>query len=211
MSHRRSDAARAASRVWGEIDVSLWPAVYRRKSANLWPIEKIFPYPNNPRTHPPAEITLLAQLIKKYGPDQDIVVDENGVILKGHGRRLAALEAGLRFFPVLVRTGLSAADKLAMRIQDNSVALMAGWDKELVRGTIADLQMQGYPIAMLGFGDVQLVQFTSLPAPPANGFQAFGEDIAVQHECPKCGYLWSGSSAPAPKPGPKKPRAKKKK
>ena len=58
--------------------------------AKWWALSEIKEYPRNPRTHPPAQIELLASLLNKYGPDQDIVVDEKGEILKGHGRKLAA-------------------------------------------------------------------------------------------------------------------------
>lgn len=191
------------------IDTSLWPKIdlsrWRR-----W--EDFKPYPHNARTHPPAEITLLARLILKFGPDQDIVLDDDALILKGHGRRLAAMEAGLPGFPVLDRAGLSDVDKRAMRIQDNAIALMAGWDNELVRFEIEALKRSSYEIELLGFGEAQLVSFTTQPGPPVGGFQAFDESIPVQHQCPKCSYVWSGSSAPPAPAEPKlpaEPKAKK--
>lgn len=166
--------------------------------AKNWPIAKITPYEHNPRTHPAAQITLLAELIKKWGPDQDIVVDENGIILKGHGRRLAALEAGLKVYPVRQRFGLSEDDKTAMRIADNQVALLSGWDSDLVGFEVKRLERANYDMKLLGFGEAQLVQFTTTPGPPAGGFQAFDETIEIEHACPKCGYRWSGKSSPAP-------------
>lgn len=170
-----------------------------------WPLAKIKPYSHNPRTHPPAQIELLAELLKKFGPDQDIVVDEHGVILKGHGRLLAAEKAELKRFPVTQRFGLSDEDKAALRIADNQVALLSGWDKELVKFEIERLRRADYPIALLGFGEQQLVQFTTTPGPPGS-FQEFGENIPTDHECPSCHYRWSGSTAP-PKPAePKAPR-----
>lgn len=161
-----------------------------------WPLTKIVPYPRNPRTHPPAQIAMLAELLKRHGPDQPIVVDESGVILKGHGhgRRLAALVAGLEEFPVVVRRGMSEVDKVAMRVDDNQVTLLGGWDTELIRGEIDYLKTAGYDVSLLGFGDAQLVQFTTGIGPPGE-FQAFGEDIETEHECPKCHYRWSGKSS----------------
>lgn len=163
------------------------------------PLSWFIPYERNPRTHPPAQVAMLAELIKTHGPDQDIVVDENRIILKGHGRRLAAMLAGLDQFLFLQRFGLSEAEKTAMRIADNQVSLLSGWDRSLVYGEIASLQSQGYDVGLLGFGDAQLVQFTTTPGPPAE-FQAFGENIPTKHQCPSCGYKWSGNSAPPPPP-----------
>jgi len=172
-------------------------------------LSMVHEYPNNPRTHPPAQLAMLAELIKKYGFDQPVVVDDEGVILKGHGRKMASMLAGLDEIPVIVHRGLSDADKMAMRLQDNAVALLSGWDKELVRGEIVQLQAMDFDVKLLGFGDTQLVQFTTLPGPPGQ-FPAVGEDIPTSFQCPKCRYVWSG----APKPPPekeKKPRAAKKK
>lgn len=161
-------------------------------SSKRWALDRIKEYPHNPRTHPPAQVALLAQLMTRYGPDQDIVVDEHGVILKGHGRKLAAREAGFKDYPVTQRLGLSEDDKRAMRIADNQVALLSGWDNELVRFELEALKRADYPVALLGFGDAQLVQFTTVPGPPAGGFQAFGENIPTQFCCPSCKYAWSG-------------------
>lgn len=134
----------------------------------MWPLAKIKPYPNNPRTHPQEQIELLAELLRKFGPDQPIVVDEAGVILKGHGRRLAAEAAGLKQFPVVQRGGLSDADKAALRIADNQVALLSGWDTSLLRIDVNDLKMAGYEIDLLGFSDKQIASYLPEPAAPQN-------------------------------------------
>lgn len=133
----------------------------------LWAVDRIKPYPRNARTHPAEQITLLAALFKRHGVDQPIVVDDDGIILKGHGRHLAAIEAGLTHFPVVQRIGMSDAEKRALRIEDNQVGLMSSWDAELIRSEIAILRAEDYPISLLGFGDVELIQFEASPGPNA--------------------------------------------
>lgn len=164
-----------------------WPASH----PETWPLRRITPYPNNARTHPAAQVTLLAELLKKQGVDQPIVVDEDGVILKGHGRRLAAVVAGFEVFPVVVRRGLSEPEKTAMRIQDNQVALLSGWDRELIRNEMAHLKAAGFEMPLLGFGDGELVAFMTTPGPP-DEFPEYGDGIETHYKCPKCGYRWSG-------------------
>jgi hypothetical protein len=181
-----------------------WPI---KERDSYWPIGKIQPYDKNPRTHPPAQVTLLAGLIKSFGPDQHIVVDEDAIILKGHGRRLAAIEAEMGWFPVVQRFGLSEDDKRAMRIADNQVTLLAGWDRTLIYGEVMSLKGSGYDVSLLGFGEAQLVQFTTTPGPPAQ-FATFGEEIETHFECPSCHYKWSGK--PTPDPDGDRPAAKKK-
>ena len=81
----------------------------------LWDIEKVIPYPQNAKKHPPEQI-------KRLGWDQPIVVDKDGVIIKGHGRRLAAVELGLKKVPVLCRSDLTKEEADAARIGDNAVS-----------------------------------------------------------------------------------------
>jgi hypothetical protein len=159
------------------------------------PLHRFIPYPNNARVHPPAELALLAQLIKKRGPDQPIVVDEDWVILKGHARREASLIAGLEDFPYVQRLGLSEDEKIAIRLEDNAVPLMASWSIELARGEIALLKSMDYDVSLLGFGDTQLVQFTTLPGPPGQ-FPTVSDDLHVDKQCPKCGFVGSGDWIP---------------
>lgn len=159
------------------------------------PLHKFQPYPQNARTHPPAEIALLAHILRTRGADQSIVVDEDWIILKGHGRLEAAYVAKMDDFPYVQRLGLSEADKTAIRIEDNAVPLLAGWDRELVAGEIASLKTAGYDLSLLGFGDAQLVQFTTTPGPPGQ-FPAVGENIETEFCCPNCNFAWSGAAKP---------------
>lgn len=179
--------AKTSSKAEAPFAVPDWPAM-----PTLWKISAVFPYEHNARTHPPAQIDLLAALLTKYGPDQPIVVDENKIILKGHGRRLGAMKAGLEYFPVVQRFGLSDDDKRAMRIADNQVALLAGWDEQLVGFEVKVLERNGFDVKLLGFGDKQLVSFTTALKPPG-AFQQFDENIPVEYCCPNCKYSWSGN------------------
>lgn len=125
------------------------------------PLADIFPYPNNARNHSDKQIALLAKLIDKYGIDQPIVVDEDGVILKGHGRRLAALKLGLTHFPVVVQQGLSDADKRGLRIADNQATLVSTWDPELIRLELQDLKAMQFDMNLFGFSDKELARLSN--------------------------------------------------
>jgi ParB-like chromosome segregation protein Spo0J len=130
-----------------------WPA----SLVETWQLDAIKPYERNPREHPEAQINLLSRLMLKYGVDQPIVVDEQGVILKGHGRRLAALKAGFKEFPVVIHRGLDETEKRGLRVADNKVQLLAGWDETLLRLEIDDLKLNGFDIDFLGFDEKELL------------------------------------------------------
>lgn len=154
----------------------------------VWPLEKIIPYPNNPRTHPDQQVELLATLMQKHGVDQPIVVDEEGFILKGHGRRMAAVKAGFEDFPVVIHRGLSDADKRAIRLADNQVALLSGWNEDLLRAELTDLSKAGYDMPLLGFDDVSLVTFMAMP--PRAGADPDQEIEPPAKPVSRAGDLW---------------------
>lgn len=132
--------------------LSKWPA----EKVELWPIDKIRPYPKNPRTHPQAQIDALAADMLEDGVTMPILVDEAGVIIAGHGRRLSALKNGFTEYPVVIARGWSEERKHAVRLKDNTRPLMSGWDRELVVAEIGVLKAAGYEIRKLGFPESQL-------------------------------------------------------
>lgn len=173
-------------------EAAKWPAA----KVELWPLGKIKPYDKNPRVHPKSQVDMLAESMRTEGVTAPILVDEKGVIIYGHGRRLAALENGFEKFPVVVARGWSEAQKRAARIKDNQIALMSGWDKTLLAAELTTLKADAYDIGLLGFGDAQLVTFmTDAKAP--NGFQTITEGtVNTTHRCPRCDFQWSGNPKP---------------
>ena len=105
----------------------------------LWPLDKIQPYQLNSKIHSKEQIKKIAQSIAEFGWDQPIVVDKGGVIIKGHGRRLAAMELGLKQVPVLVRDDLTPELVRAARLADNRVAV-GDVDPELLRKELETLE-----------------------------------------------------------------------
>lgn len=132
-------------------DAPFSPPVWPASTPRLWKLDDIKPYPNNAKTHPPEQVNLLAELMRKFGVDQPIVVDEDGVILKGHGRLQAAYVAKFEEFPVVQHIGLSDSDKIALRLSDNQVPLLGGWNDELIKVELGKLKLEDYPMQLLGF------------------------------------------------------------
>jgi hypothetical protein len=151
-----------------------WPA----EKPELWALDDIKPCDRNPRTHPEKQIELLAALMKKYGVDQPIVVDENGVILKGHGRRLAAQAAGFVEFPVVVNRGLSDNDKSLIRIADNQVSVLAGWDDEILKQEILAFD-KDFDLDLLGFNKKAVEKFFQNDGAPV----LFEREFSILIEC----------------------------
>jgi ParB-like chromosome segregation protein Spo0J len=123
----------------------------------LWPVDKLIPYANNPRTHSDAQVAQIAASILEFGFINPIIVDQvKGVILASHGRLLAARKLEMTKAPVIPVGHLSEAQKRAYIIADNKLALNAGWDQELLRLELADLKDQDFDIDLVGFSSEEL-------------------------------------------------------
>jgi DNA modification methylase len=112
------------------------------------------PWPGNARTHSRKQVNQLVRSINEFGFTSPVLTDDQGVILAGHGRVLAALELGLGKVPTIPLKGLSEAQKRAYVLADNKIALNAGWDE----GVLAQ-ELQGLLQMDLGF-DLQLTGFS---------------------------------------------------
>lgn len=122
----------------------------------LWQLDKIFPYEKNAKIHTPEQIDTLSAIITKDGFRRPISIDENGVIIAGHGRRLAALQLGYKKIPVIVERGLTEAQKDAARISDNMVG-RGDYDENLLGEEVMRLSsLDDFDISTLGMGELEL-------------------------------------------------------
>jgi len=98
-----------------------------------WSIERLIPYARNARTHSDEQVAQIASSIKEWGWTTPVLVDEDGGIIAGHGRTLAAHKLKMKEVPVMVAKGWSESKKRAYVIADNKIALNSGWDEELLK------------------------------------------------------------------------------
>lgn len=134
-------------------------------------VEDLIPYVNNARTHSDDQVTQIASSIKEFGFNNPILTDgENGVIA-GHGRLLAAKKLGLETVPTIELSGLSEAQKKAYILADNKIALNSGWDEELLKIELDDLQLQGIDLETVGFSAEEL---QNIIPPPLSSYGGFG-------------------------------------
>jgi DNA modification methylase len=120
------------------------------------PIANLKPYEKNPRTHSAGQIEQIRKSIREFGFTNPILVDEDGLIVAGHGRLQAAQAEGLVELPAIVMDGLTAAQKRALVIADNQIAVNAGWDAELLREQLEALQEEHFDLSLVGFSEQEL-------------------------------------------------------
>ena len=121
-----------------------------------WPLDRLIPHARNARTHSEAQVAQIAGSIAEFGFVNPVLVGEDGGLVAGHGRVLAARKLGLAEAPVIVLTHLTPLQRRALMIADNQIALNAGWDEELLSAELASLKEDAFDLDLLGFDDDDL-------------------------------------------------------
>ncbi len=165
-----------------------WPAdKVERKS-----VSGLVPYARNARTHSEAQVAQIAASIREWGWTSPVLVDDDGGIIAGHGRILAADMLGLADVPCMTATDWTDAQKRAYAIADNKLSLNAGWDDAMLAVELQGLAEWDFDLTLTGFDEDEIANQKTGDSP--NDFPEYDESIPTEHTCPKCGYKWSGNA-----------------
>ena len=115
--------------------------------------DQLIPYINNSRTHDARQVKQIASSIKEFGFTNPLLIDEDGGIIAGHGRLLAADLLGIDEVPTITLVGLTEAQRKAYVIADNQLALNAGWDLDTLKVELDRLTELDFDVDLLGFDD----------------------------------------------------------
>lgn len=153
-------------------------------------LSSLVPDPNNARLHPERNLESIKESLRLYGQKEPLVVrSQNRMIAAGNGRRQAMLEMGWTHCAVTLQS-MTDLEFTGFALADNRTAELAKWDFEVVTRLDALMQELGGS-SMTGWTDEEVEVLRKELAPP-NQFPEVGEDIETDHQCPKCGYRWSG-------------------
>lgn len=119
----------------------------------MWNIDRLIPSARNARTHSEAQVAEIAGSMSAFGFIVPVVVDQEGGIVAGHGRLLAARKLRLERVPVIIVDHLSELEKRTFALADNKIAMNAGWDDDLLRVELGSLQDDGFDLESLGFSE----------------------------------------------------------
>src|ERR1019366_3510676 len=157
----------------------------------IWPVDKLIPYDRNPRTHSEEQVTQIAASIAEFGFVNPVLVDNDAGIVAGHGRLRAALKLQLDHVPVIVLDHLTPAQRKAYLLADNKLAEMAGWDKDLLRLELKDLETADFDLSVIGFSDEELRDLLADPEEIVGGLT--DEDAAPEvpaRPVSQAGEIW---------------------
>jgi hypothetical protein len=174
-------------------------------------LKAIKPDPGNPRTHSKKQVQQIAESIRHFRYINPVLVGaKSGEIICGHGRFRAAQLLGWETIPVISISGLSEAEARALRIADNKIALNAGWDPDLLRVSLGEIQLASLDLELTGFSvgqiDVSLVpkpcpDNDAIPPVPLMPVTRTGDIWICGEHRTGCGDLLDGTSLAAVRAG----------
>lgn len=150
---------------------------------------KLKPSKDNARIHTKKQIDFLCELIETFGFDQPIVTDGNMVIIKGHGRLMAAKQLKMKKVPVLIRKDMKKAYADLSRIVDNDTVEKT-WDEDTLTLEVASLDKLD-----TDFGDevnqrLGDMMMEETPRPELESPATMTMTTDFKHTCPHCEYRW---------------------
>lgn len=115
----------------------------------MLPIEELNPYENNAKLHPKEQIDQIVRSMEEFGNNDPIAIDENNVIIEGHGRLLALKQMGEKEVPVIRLKHLTDEQKRAYILAHNQLTLNTGFDEDILAAELESIV--GIDMADFGF------------------------------------------------------------
>ena len=145
-------------------------------------IDSLIPYARNSRTHSDAQVAQIAASMREFGFTNPVLIDNEGGIIAGHGRVMAARQLGMNEVPCIRLGHLTEAQRRLYVIADNKLGLNAGWDDNMLALELRELMDAGHDVGLTGFELADIDQLLAgLDATP-EGHTDPDEAPAVQAE-----------------------------
>ena len=149
--------------------------VFTPSQIETWPLDRLRPYARNAKIHGTDQVAKIAASMAKFGWTVPCMVADDGELIAGHGRVLAATLLGLKDVPVIRLGHLDEAERRAYRIADNKLTELGDWDEAMLREEVAGLLAEDFDLTLLGITDEDLDALLRDP-------EALGGDGPVEGE-----------------------------
>ena len=142
---------------------------HRDLTIQYLPINAINADPDNARKHPDMQIARLAAGMEAFGFVNPILIDEQGVMIAGHGRLAAAIKAGFAKVPTIRIEGLTPAQRKMLALADNKLGELSSWDIDKLGIALAELDALDLDLSieLTGFATAEIDRMLDLSAATA--------------------------------------------
>ncbi len=121
-----------------------------------WPLDRLKPYAKNAKMHGADQVAKIAASMAEFGWTVPCLVADDGELIAGHGRVLAAEQLGLTEAPVIVLGHLSDEQRRAYRIADNKLTELGEWNEVVLSEELQLLASENFDLSLIGFDDGDL-------------------------------------------------------
>lgn len=123
-------------------------------------IRDIFTYPQNVKIHTAEQIEQIKKSINDFGFNDPVAVWENGEIIEGHGRYIAAMELGFEKIPVIRLDKLTDDKRKAYALVHNKLTTDTKFDVDLLADELSKISNYDMPeYGFDGFDDFEIDEF----------------------------------------------------
>ena len=159
------------------------------------PVGEVKPNPKNPNQHPEEQIELLAKIIQAQGWRAPVTVSTlSGLVVRGHGRLMAAQHLGLDCVPVDFQHYESNDAELADLLADNKIAELAEIDSKMLAEVFKDIDPDAIDIDITGYSEEEYNDIISAlmdATAPEPGELDHDEPVEVQEKAISAlGDIW---------------------
>jgi ParB-like chromosome segregation protein Spo0J len=135
-------------------------------SVSLVPVKNISPNPHNLRIHSEDQVRQIVNAIKQFGWTNPVLIDENNVLVAGHGRLMAANVLKINKIPAIyIRSDLSEDQRQILMLADNKIAQNAKWDEDALALSLATMLGDGLDLELAGWSADELIDIQSMSTP----------------------------------------------
>jgi DNA modification methylase len=121
-----------------------------------WSLDRLKPYAKNAKMHGADQVAKIAASMAEFGWTVPCLVADDGELIAGHGRVLAAEQLGLKEAPVIVLGHLSDEQRRAYRIADNKLTELGEWNEVVLSEELQLLASEDFDLSLIGFDDSEL-------------------------------------------------------
>lgn len=112
-------------------------------------IADLLEYKNNAKEHPQWQIEQIVESIEKFGFNDPIAIDENNIIIEGHGRLYALQEMGADEVECIRLSHLGENEKKAYILAHNKLTMNTEFDADLLAQELGEIE--GIDMSSFGF------------------------------------------------------------
>ena len=155
-------------------------------------IEEIKLYENNAKLHPEWQVEQIKNSIIEFGFNDPIAIDENNVIIEGHGRYLALKELDYTEVEIIRLDHLTENKKNAYILAHNKLTLNTAFDTDILKYELNKLRTEDFDLRLTGFENIELEEIMGVD---------FEEVLEIEEEetenertrhkliCPHCNHI----------------------